>query len=170
MRDTAAGNRQYYLKPGYIYISLEAVEITTVLGSCVAVCLFDGNLQFGGMNHYLLAKKPAHGETSSRYGDVSIGFLIKSFLEYGSKLRDLSARIIGGAYMRGNNDSKRISEDNVNIAELMLNKYGIRIVSRVVGGVAGRKITFDSWNDQVRISTVNEVKSDEFMWVTHGTD
>ncbi|MBA4048959.1 MAG: chemotaxis protein CheD, partial [Sphingomonas sp.] len=32
------------------------VELTTVLGSCIACCLFDPTSHVGGMNHFLLAE------------------------------------------------------------------------------------------------------------------
>ena len=35
------------------------VEMGTILGSCVATCLFDPVARVGGMNHFLLAEPPA---------------------------------------------------------------------------------------------------------------
>ncbi len=32
----------------------ESAAVTTILGSCVAVCLWDESHGIGGMNHYLL--------------------------------------------------------------------------------------------------------------------
>jgi hypothetical protein len=36
----------------------KSVEFSTVLGSCVATCLFDPDARVGGMNHFLLAEPP----------------------------------------------------------------------------------------------------------------
>ncbi|MEI6986387.1 MAG: chemotaxis protein CheD, partial [Rhodospirillaceae bacterium] len=47
------------LLPGDIYCDRTPQYLGTVLGSCVAVCLWDSQLRFGGMNHYLLPNRPA---------------------------------------------------------------------------------------------------------------
>src|SRR5579864_7429161 len=51
----SVGTRQrVYLQPGALHASAEATQVTTILGSCVAVCLWDSKLHTGGMNHFLL--------------------------------------------------------------------------------------------------------------------
>ena len=60
------------------------VLLTTVLGSCVAVCLHDGNVGVGGMNHFLLADPAPLAEEEShllnRYGLHSMELLINGML------------------------------------------------------------------------------------------
>ena len=43
-----------YLHPGQVFVSPDPAVVTTILGSCVAVCVFDPVLRVGGTNHYLL--------------------------------------------------------------------------------------------------------------------
>ena len=50
--------RAAYLQPGQLIAAPEPLEISTVLGSCVAVCLWDRRRGQGGANHFLL---PSHG-------------------------------------------------------------------------------------------------------------
>jgi len=73
------------------------VIFTTVLGSCVAVCLFDGNAGVGGMNHFLLAEPaPIANEDTrllNRYGVHSMELLINEMLKRGAIRRNLKARI-----------------------------------------------------------------------------
>ena len=45
--------RDYYLSPGYIFISEEPSLISTVVGSCVAVSPWDCRKEYGAMAHYL---------------------------------------------------------------------------------------------------------------------
>ena len=40
-----------FIHVGEIYVGADPTEIVTVLGSCVAVCLFDRVNMIGGMNH-----------------------------------------------------------------------------------------------------------------------
>lgn len=42
----------YFLEPGYVYLASQPTVISGVLGSCVAVCLYDRKRRVGGMNHF----------------------------------------------------------------------------------------------------------------------
>jgi len=46
----------YFIKPGYIFVSAKPAIISAVLGSCVSVCIYDNKLKTGGMNHFKLPK------------------------------------------------------------------------------------------------------------------
>src|SRR3972149_9955326 len=48
------GRSRIYLPPGQLFASAERAAVSTILGSCVAVCLWDPILKIGGINHYLL--------------------------------------------------------------------------------------------------------------------
>ena len=52
--DGSGARRTVYLHPGQVFVSPDPTEVTTILGSCVAVCVFDPVLRLGGTNHYLL--------------------------------------------------------------------------------------------------------------------
>ena len=87
---------RYYLHPGYIYANSKNAVISTVLGSCISICLWDKKKKFGGMNHFIYPKsKP--DEKNGRFGDISCTYLIKLMLELGSNKDDLVAHIVGGA-------------------------------------------------------------------------
>src|SRR5690606_1421224 len=40
--------------PGEYFVSNENLVIMTVLGSCIAACLWDSRVRVGGMNHFML--------------------------------------------------------------------------------------------------------------------
>ena len=40
--------------PGEYFVSSEDLVIMTVLGSCIAACIWDGKMRIGGMNHFML--------------------------------------------------------------------------------------------------------------------
>ena len=57
---------------GEHYVSSDPdVMLTTILGSCVAVCLRDPRAGIGGMNHFLLPETHAGADTCRRYGASS---------------------------------------------------------------------------------------------------
>ena len=56
----------YFLKPGYILIASKPTVISTVLGSCVSVCLYDRKRGAGGMNHFQLPSIGKSEDTTAR--------------------------------------------------------------------------------------------------------
>lgn len=120
------------------------VLFTTVLGSCVAVCLHDGRAGVGGMNHFLLADPPVMANEDvrllNRYGVHSMELLINAMLQRGATRRNLKARVYGGATMRqGLGD---IGNANILFARRFLDNEKIPILGEDVAGVSARRIEF----------------------------
>src|SRR5688572_13771956 len=88
---------EYYLFPSTIFAELLPHQVKTILGSCVAVCLFDQVLNYGGINHYMLPWWNGNGMPSPKYGDIAIERLIDKMLFLGSQKKNLVAKIFGGA-------------------------------------------------------------------------
>ena len=70
---SASGPERVYLAPGRLYVSSADAQVTTILGSCVAVCLWDPQARVGGVNHFLL---PSGRPASPRFGDAAMAELI----------------------------------------------------------------------------------------------
>jgi chemotaxis protein CheD len=133
----------HFLYPGMIYASPGQCAVTTVLGSCIAVCLWDPIKGAGGMNHYLLPLWNGDGLATPRYGNIAISMLIERLMDLGCAKSNLAAKIFGGANVLGSvSGVLNVGERNIALAETALAENGIRIVSRDTGGFAGRKITF----------------------------
>jgi len=128
---------------GDIFVSDKQVRITTVLGSCVAVCLFDGLRCFGGMNHYLL---PSPGN-NGRHGDWSIRELYQRMLNLGSRPRNLQAKVFGGGSpLALANDIAAVGSENARIAFETLKSLRVAITGESVGGNAGMRLYFENWS------------------------
>ena len=84
---------------GDYYSSKTPVVITTVLGPCAAVCLFDPANRIGGMNHILLPGDSPFGINSSdsRYGINAMELLINQMMKLGANRYKLTAKVFGGA-------------------------------------------------------------------------
>lgn len=142
---------KHFLYPGAIHISPEPYVITTILGSCIAVCLYDPVLKIGGMNHYMLPLWNGQGLASPRYGNIAIEKLLSNLQSLGSSKNNIKAKIFGGAEIISTNVSQfMIGERNINIAKDLLKEADIPIVAQSVGGKLGRKIIFDSYSGEVR--------------------
>lgn len=130
-----------FIHVGQIHVDHSPHAISTVLGSCVAVCLYDPHLRMGGMNHYLLPFWNGNGLQSPKFGNISIPKLIEEMIAKGSTPRGMEAKIFGGASMNlGPQDSMMIGQKNVLVAREILSEYKIAIVAEDVGGKYGRKV------------------------------
>ncbi|MFA6189514.1 MAG: chemotaxis protein CheD [Sulfuricurvum sp.] len=133
-----------FIHVGQIHVDTAPTAISTVLGSCVAVCLYDASLGIGGMNHYLLPFWNGNGLQSPKFGNISIPKLIEVMVAKGSTPKSMEAKIFGGASMNiGVNDSMMIGQKNIMVAREILKEYKIAIVAEDIGGQNGRKIQFD---------------------------
>ena len=86
-----------YLQPGQLYASAQPSAVTTVLGSCVAVCLWDPIEAVGGMNHYLLPFFAGAGQGSPRFGNFAMTELVDRLVALGASKGRLQAKVFGGA-------------------------------------------------------------------------
>ena len=155
------GRSAYQLEPGYIYLSRVPSVVKTVLGSCVAVCLWDRKLSFGGMNHFQYPHTSRQSEATARYGNVAISTLVRMMEESGSRRRDLVAQIYGGGRpeeLRG----RDMGAENVEFARRLLSRKGIKVVSEDVGGTLGRKIIFDTASGRVAVLKVDSIRQSDW--------
>ncbi len=126
------------LLPGDIYCDRSPQCFGTVLGSCVSVCLWDSQLRFGGMNHFILPNRPAEGEASPRFGDVAIPQLVNAMVGLGSNIRHLRAKIFGGGYvLRAGDPALSTGRRNVAVAVSELRRLRIPIVASRLSGTQG---------------------------------
>ncbi|MDQ5908214.1 MAG: chemotaxis protein CheD [Pseudomonadota bacterium] len=144
------------LLPGELCCDRQTKFLGTVLGSCIAVCLWDWRLRFGGMNHFILPNCPPEGDYSFRFGDIAVPELIRCMLKLGSHLGSIQAKLFGGACVLGTGSPDyAIGQRNIEIAVAELRRYRIPIVAcRVLGtdGLVIRQCTVcgDVWVRQVR--------------------
>ncbi len=132
-----------FLYPGMLIAGEEPGTITTILGSCIAVCLWDPTLRAGGMNHYLLPYWNGDGLQTPKYGNIAITMLIDKMISIGCRRENLQAKVFGGASMLDNSCAfLNIGERNIMLADTALSESGIAVAGRNVGGNQGRKIMF----------------------------
>jgi len=143
--ETTYDSARVYVHPGHLHITDRSVAVTTVVGSCVAVCLWDRDIGWAGMNHFVL---PAviGGAPSLRHGDVAMRTLLERLLGHGATPKTLRARIFGGAcvieaFRASGND---LGSRNLEVARRALQQHRIVVVQEDVGGGTGRKIVFNT--------------------------
>ena len=135
-----------YVHVGQLFTSPKACTVTTILGSCVSVCLWDPTTGAGGLNHFLLPQCVENGISSPRFGNVAIHRLLEQLSALGSPRARLKAKIFGGASVidafQSANES--LGMKNVDVARRLLADAGIPIVAEDIGGAQGRKLVFQT--------------------------
>lgn len=141
--DDGVPRRQVYLQAGQVFASAEPTSVVTILGSCVAVCLFDPVVGVGGMNHYLLPLA-VERERSARFGNVALALLLQEVLDRGARKGSLRAKVFGGAGILDGfqRNGRHLGHENVDLALRGMEAEGIPVVERDVGGRRGRKVVF----------------------------
>ena len=138
------GRVSVYLHPGHVFATVEPASVTTILGSCVAVCVFDPQRGVGGISHFILPSAAGSGTPSARFADVAFRDLISQVLGLGGDAAGLEAKVFGGASVLDHRPSARprLADENVRQAVTLLEAERIPIVARDTGGLRGRKLIF----------------------------
>jgi chemotaxis protein CheD len=134
------------IQPGEYYIGNQVEGISTVLGSCVAVCIRDPQAGVGGMNHFMLPLDASQGankmiSNATRYGNFAMEHLINGLLKNGGNKNNFEIKLFGGSNV--NSSTNNIGLDNVEFAKKYLNLEGYTLSAQDVGGSHPRKIIYN---------------------------
>lgn len=159
-RDASLGVVVVQILPGDCYVSSDDEVLSTVLGSCVSVCLQDPVLRIGGMNHFLLPESEVDSlqETEkNRYGQYAMEELLNGVMEVGADRYRLEAKIFGGGSMFAS--EQEVGQRNTAYAESFLRQNEINVVSRDCGLCYSRKIRFSPANGNVMVKRLPSLHS-----------
>ncbi|XAH23018.1 chemoreceptor glutamine deamidase CheD [Xylophilus sp. GW821-FHT01B05] len=127
--------------PGEYFVSNQELVIMTVLGSCIAACLWDSRTGLGGMNHFMLPESDAD-DASARYGSYAMELLINEMLKAGARRESLQAKIFGGAQVMAGFTTMNVGERNTEFVKDYLRTERIPILSADVLDIHPRKVCF----------------------------
>ncbi|MDR4505486.1 MAG: chemotaxis protein CheD [Candidatus Scalindua sp.] len=132
--------------------------LRTSLGSCVGVVLYDNVIKIGGMLHLMLPKCKDRNGKLSKYADTGIPLLIDLMINRANaNKRNLTAKIFGGAKMFNiSNDMFDIGKSNILETTLILDRLGIRISARRLGGTKGHQVSLDTHTGIVQSRILGE--------------
>lgn len=128
---------------GQFFATRTPTRIATVLGSCVAACLFDPQSGIGGMNHFMLPDQKTDLKVCARYGIHAMELLINEIMKLGGDRRRLQAKVFGGASLLGFSDSPwNVANRNCQFVREFLNTERIPIVAQRLGGSQPLRVYF----------------------------
>src|SRR5690606_7761952 len=141
LRDHPATHR-VHVGQGEHYVTTDAgVVLTTILGSCVAMCLRDPVAGVGGMNHFLLPEGSGSGrDAGRRYGAYAMEVLINDCLKLGARRDRLEAKLFGGGRMF--DALQDVGRANADFAERFLRDEEIPLAGGSLRGTGGRRVQY----------------------------
>lgn len=125
--------------PGEYFVSSDDVLIMTVLGSCIAACIWDGKARLGGMNHFML---PEGDDGSGRYGSYAMELLLNEMIKLGARRETMQAKVFGGGAVMAGFTSMNVGERNTKFVFDYLATERIPVVSQDVMDIHPRKVCF----------------------------
>ena len=149
--------KEITLHVGGVHASAEPAVIKTLLGSCVAVCLWDREAFVGGMNHFLLptGTGPDADDQPTRFGVHAMDRLIGEMVKLGADPRRCVAKIFGGASVLAiSGTAANIPRANVQFVRTYLARENLRVAASSLGGTLPRQIRFCTDTGKVMVRRV----------------
>ncbi|WP_417258916.1 chemotaxis protein CheD [Celeribacter sp.] len=148
-------SKNTYITQGEYAVSSECdAVISTILGSCVATCLWDAEEGIGGMNHFLLPEGAIGQGGTDSFGANAMELLINGLIQKGACRKKLQAKVFGGAALRQGLTS--VGRDNGQFVLDYLSKEGIPCISQSLGGTSARRIEFEPVSGNARQKLVTD--------------
>ena len=140
---------------GQLFASAHPTLVRTVLGSCVAACVFDPEARVGGMNHFMLAQLDGADRPGAFGGEGAMTELLSRVLEHGGRRERLRAKLFGGASVLDLGDGV-IPADNVRFARTFLERERIPVVAERVGGELPMQVHFETHTGRALVRVVEK--------------
>ena len=126
--------------PGEYYVTTDELVIMTVLGSCIAACIWDPKVRVGGMNHFMLPE--GGSDSGGRYGSYAMELLINEMMKLGARRETMQAKVFGGGQVMSSFTTMNVGERNTKFVLDYLQTERIAVVSKDVLDIHPRKVCF----------------------------
>lgn len=156
--------------PGELYVSTHGEMISTVLGSCISVCIRDKKKGIGGMNHFMLPQNSEFSSESwgnnpvtsaSRYGNWAMEYLINAILKRGGEKKNFEVKVFGGGQMMAKMTD--VGQKNILFVFQYLAEETLKIEASDVGDVYARKVLYFPDTGNVKVRRIRNVKNDTII-------
>jgi len=150
--------------PGEYYVTTADEVVSTVLGSCVAACIWDPVARIGGMNHFMIPtatrQRTEAGaiDDAARYGIFAMEFLVNTILRHGGERSRLKTKIAGGGHVMP--IATDIGQRNIDFVRHYMATEGLELTSEHVGGPYPMKVIFHPLDGRARVMEIRSVKND----------
>lgn len=134
---------------GQVDLTRPPNRLQAVLGSCIALVIYDPTEKLAGMAHILLPNSQGRPTSAlpGKYADQAVRCLLDGLDKYGGKRVRYRAKMAGGAHMFAKSLQKKdgdVGGLNVAAVQSALADAGITVLAKDVGGAQGRKVEFSA--------------------------
>lgn len=148
--------RSVIITIGGLHASQDPCIIKTLLGSCIAACLYDPITRIGGMNHFMLPENQDSGGGSAseltRFGVNAMDQLIGVMMRLGADRRRFVAKIFGGAHVLETSEhAESVPKKNIRFIRTFLEEEGFPLLAEDVGGYNARQVQFSATEGMARV-------------------
>ena len=156
--------QEIVLNMGELYVSDKEVILETLLGSCVATCLFDKKNKIGGMNHILLPgiikennAQEMIDQKDDKFGIFALDKLFNNMRNLGANREYLIAKVYGASYLYGNSSYFKIQEENVEFVKAYMDMTKIPIIENVTYLRHPIRIKLNTYTGQTWIRNIKKL-------------
>jgi chemotaxis receptor (MCP) glutamine deamidase CheD len=143
---------------GEWFATKDSMLVSTLLGSCVAACLFDPVAKIGGMNHFMLPKVAQPEGNSARFGVHAMEVLINELMHLGADRQRLRAMVFGAGAVNRNLSSK-VAQQNGAFVRQFLAQEKIPIIAERLGGEEPREVVLRTDTGEAFVRRVKAQKA-----------
>lgn len=133
----------------------DGLLVTSGLGSCVAVSVYDTDAAVGGLLHAMLPAAPSPVDTPAKYVDSGLDGMLSAMYRRGASPDAVAAKVVGGSAMLDISVGEAIGDRNVEAAERVLDDADVPLVAAETGGNTGRSVSFCPVSGDVTIDRVD---------------
>jgi len=153
--------------PGEYYVTSIDEVISTVLGSCISVCICDKKLGIGGMNHFMLPENKNGNRDewqdmqtgrATRYGVDAMEHLVNDILKNGGRKNHFDIKVCGGGRMMENMSD--VGKSNIQFIHDYLKKEGYKVTSEDTGDIYPRKVRYFPKTGQLQVKKLQSLHND----------
>lgn len=160
------------LLPGEYYVTKNDEILSTVLGSCIACCVYDLEGGIGGMNHFMLPHLNTNGaapnwdmnhpDAETRFGNFAMEKLINAIMKYGGSRSRLQFKIFGGGNIL-NSRTQDVGARNAEFAEHFIDSEGFKLTTADTGTKYPRKVNFYPLTGRVQVKKLDRLASNTLI-------
>lgn len=152
---------EHFIKIAEIKVIESPGILKTVVGSCIALCIWDSVKKIGGMVHIMMPKNDNTLSVSKgKYADTAVHVLCKEMIYRNCHRHNMIASVIGGASLFNrkleNQGVKTIGVKNYEIVKRELDLHKIAITMEDVGGTSGRRVIFDCADGDIVVTMLRK--------------
>jgi len=161
--DSALQTDAIRLLPADYVVTDQPLALVTLLGSCVAACLYDPAIAIGGMNHFMLPGGAGSDDNSARYGMHAMELLINDLLKRGARRQRLLAKVFGGGNVLSGFHSDPIGSRNARFVLEYLAAENIPVMAQDLGDIHARKVGFFAQSGRTLVRRLPATRDDGIL-------